>query len=299
MSAVLRKMIDAGSGMPSSILQMQAFWEQLQASTKAWALETFGTETDPQIDTRQIISGETVRNLLDSQFSFMFASDLSPGLCAIAIDSHGGDQIATSRLQQDTGSMTEASPLFLKLLCETPAISLWQHLAGWLIGHQPDPDQTPLSDAGSAPEQLDPDSRYLQADLQFTLEGQKIQIWLIFDLDYVQKHAREYLCYTGDHRGTERSQSRNALRDSIRSSTLTLDVVLERLSLTIGDCSRLEIGQILELPGVNPGHLSLSAETVNDNLDIGHGEMGVWKQQRALKLNTPILEGFAREIAGL
>jgi flagellar motor switch protein FliM len=80
---------------------------------------------------------------------------------------------------------------------------------------------------------------------------------------------------------------------------ITLNCVLDRLSLTIGDCSRFEVGQVLSLPDVNTARVSLQAETVNGSVEIGHCEMGVWKRQRALKLTTPILEPFTRELAKL
>ena len=42
MSAVLRKKIDSGAGVPPSILQMQEFWEQLLSKTDDWARDAFG-----------------------------------------------------------------------------------------------------------------------------------------------------------------------------------------------------------------------------------------------------------------
>jgi flagellar motor switch protein FliM len=69
--------------------------------------------------------------------------------------------------------------------------------------------------------------------------------------------------------------------------------------MTIGQCSRLEVGQVIALPDVDTASVSLRAETVNGAVDIGKCEMGVWKQQRALKLKTPILEPFTRELARL
>jgi flagellar motor switch protein FliM len=80
---------------------------------------------------------------------------------------------------------------------------------------------------------------------------------------------------------------------------ITVDGVLNRLTLTIGQCSRLEVGQLIALPDVDTSRVSLRAETVNGTVDIGLCEMGVWKQQRALKLKTPILEPFTRELANL
>jgi two-component system OmpR family sensor kinase len=56
---------------------------------------------------------------------------------------------------------------------------------------------------------------------------------------------------------------------------------------------------VIALPDVDTASVSLRAETVNGAVDIGKCEMGVWKQQRALKLKTPILEPFTRELARL
>ena len=80
---------------------------------------------------------------------------------------------------------------------------------------------------------------------------------------------------------------------------IRLDGVLERLTLSIGECSRFEVGQLIALPDVDTTRVSLQAETVNGSVDIGQCEMGVWKRQRALKLKTPILEPFTRELAKL
>jgi putative acetyltransferase len=94
-------------------------------------------------------------------------------------------------------------------------------------------------------------------------------------------------------------QGSETLRASVKSSMITVDGVLHRLSLTIGQCSRFEVGQLIELPEVDTTRVSLRAETVNGHADIGLCEMGVWKNQRALKLTTPIHEPFTRELANL
>ena len=72
-----------------------------------------------------------------------------------------------------------------------------------------------------------------------------------------------------------------------------------REPLTLGACSRLEVGQVLELPGTESGQLSLYAETMNGNVAISQGELGVWKGHRALKLSEPLLDSFIKEIAGI
>ena len=292
-------MIDAGSGVPPSIKQMQSFWEQMQTITQDWMLEIFGTTTDLKIDCQQVIDGGAARDFMELHLSFFFASKISPGLGAISIENHGAIQIAASRMQQDPDSMADASQLFLKLLCEDPAVSLWQRMAAWLEGHRPETGQPAQCELSSAAGGFGPDSRYLKFALSFEMDGKSSRIWLIFHFDYLQQIASDFRAHAIAGTGSKSTSRRNALRDTIRTSTLTLDVVLERLSMTIGECSRLETGQVIPLSDIDTGRLSLCARTLNDQIDIGHGEMGVWKQQRALKLHTPVLEEFVREMAAL
>ena len=90
---------------------------------------------------------------------------------------------------------------------------------------------------------------------------------------------------------------RDTLRKRVRGSTVVLDAVLHSVSMTIGECSRLEVGQIIALPEVKMNKLDLCAETVNGSLPISQGELGAWKGQRALKLHAPVPEDVIKEIA--
>ncbi len=297
MSSVLRRKIEARSGVPPNILQMKVFWDMLQANTKTWILETFGVEASTSVDARQVLSGKTARAVLDSQFSFAFASEYSSGLCAIAIDNHTAIQNAAARLDQNADDFKYASPLFMRLLCEQPAISLWRNITKGLVGGADELTQTPLSEISSAVGGFDQTSRYLQVGLRFMLEEQAAQVLMLFDFDFVQCYVRDHMHGSDDGPAEACSASQKSLRESVRASKISLNAVLERLTLSIGECSRLSAGQILPLRGVDLGHLSLSAETVNGKVDIGHGEMGVWKQQRALKLSTEISQAFAQDLA--
>jgi flagellar motor switch protein FliM len=130
-------------------------------------------------------------------------------------------------------------------------------------------------------------------------DGMQARVWITYNLDYVVRLATIYAQHAASLREAASSKGRGALRESVRSSMITIEGVLDRLTMTIGECSRLEVGQILALPEVDTANVSLRAETVNGTVDIGLCEMGVWKHQRALKLKTPILEPFTRELAKL
>lgn len=299
MSAVLRKKIESGAGVPPSILQMQAFWEQLLSRTDDWARDAFGSETQPIVSSRKVISGRVAGTLSENPFTVFFAADVSPGLCAIALDERCAIQCAATRLHQDVAGLEGASSLFLKLLSEQPTIALWQRFASGMADHNVTKSQVSQVEASAAAGGFDATSRYLEVELSLTFDGQASQIRLLYFVDYMQRFARTYVRQLAERKARACSQSPKSLSETVRASAISLDAVLDRMTLTIGECSQLEIGNVLPLASADAGRLFLSAETVNGSVDIGTGELGVWKRQRAVKLHTPISESFAREIVEL
>jgi hypothetical protein len=299
MSSVLRKKIEAGAGIPPTILQFHEFWEPLQGKVAAWMYDTFGVETKAIPDARRVATGNVVSHQMDSLLSFVFNGKFSPGLCAISIDEGGAEFNAMQRLQQEGGGLEGVSPLFKKLLFETPAIALWRSIASGFEDHTVLGSHAPLSELSLAAGGFEPANRYLMVGFSCGRDGMQARVWITYNLDYVVRLATIYAQHAATLREAASSRGRGALRESVRSSMITIEGVLDRLTMTIGECSRLEVGQLLTLPEVDTANVSLRAETVNGTVDIGHCEMGVWKQQRALKLKTPILEPFTRELAKL
>tara|TARA_R110000787_G_scaffold4726_9_gene17913 strand:- start:22986 stop:23822 length:837 start_codon:yes stop_codon:yes gene_type:complete len=278
---------------------MQEFWEQLLSKTDDWARDAFGIETQPIVSSRKVIGGRAANALLENPFTLFFAADVSPGLCAVAMDERCAIQCAATRLHQDAAGLEGASALFLKLLSEQPTLSLWQQFAAGMADHNTQMQKPPQVEASGVAGGLDATSRYLEVDLTLTFDGQTSQIKVLYFLDYMQRYARTYVRQLAERKSKACSQSPKSLSDSVRASAIALDAVLDRMTLTIGECSQLEIGNVLPLNSADAGRLSLSAETVNGSVDIGSGELGVWKRQRAVKLHTPISESFAREIVEL
>lgn len=296
MSAVLQKKIDSGAGVPPSILQMREFWAQLLTRIEDWATDTFGLQSQPSLTSRRVVGGRAASDMAENPFTLFFASDVSPGLCAIAFDAACAIRCAATRLRQDPSSLEDASPLFLKLLSEQPTVALWQRLANGLTDHDVHAREDPQSDAGAIAGGLSAASRYLEVEVALTLEGQAASLKCLFEVDYLQTYARNDARRTADRKAEACSQSPKFLSDSVKASAISLNAVLDRMTLTIGECSRLEIGDVLPLASADAGRLSLSAETIHGSVDIGTGELGVWKQQRAVKLHTPVSESFARAI---
>jgi Type III flagellar switch regulator (C-ring) FliN C-term len=299
MTSVLRKKIEAGAGISPTILQCSEFWDALQIKVGSWAFETFATEFRAIPDARRVVAGNVATGQLDGLLSFVFNAKFSPGICAIAIDEMGAGLNAALRLQQPADDLDGISPLFRKLLFETQAIALWRSLATGLSDHLVVGSQAPFSEYPQAAGGFDPAERYLMVGYTCAIKEQRTRFWIVYHLDHVQRRAAEFERMAAQSRGASAGKGRDALRASVKSSTIMIDGVLDEISMTIGQCSRLEVGQVITLADVDTANVSLRAETVNGTVDIGKCEMGVWKQQRALKLKTPILEPFTRELARL
>ncbi|MFN4183327.1 MAG: FliM/FliN family flagellar motor C-terminal domain-containing protein [Hyphomonas sp.] len=294
MSSVLRKKMGTGSGLPPTILRYHDFWSAVHHSLLTWAGESLDGGVPQEPEMRRVYTGTAALEALERRTAFFFNSRVSPGLCAIAADGAGAARIVAKRLSQDFESAKEASALFLKLMFEAPAVSLWRSAAASLEGHQAETIASPLSEPVQAASNFDADSRYLVISYSIMPEAVQSQVWLVFDLDYLMGCAHE-----AERRAAEqkRPATSRLLRDSVMGSSIRVEAVLDKISMTIGECSRLKVGDLIPLPDTDPGSVRLNAETVNGQIEIGHCEMGVWKRQRALKLKQPVLEPFTQEVA--
>lgn len=301
MSSVLRRKIEAGAGIPPTILQFHEFWDPLQVNVAGWKSETFAREVRAIPETRRVVAGNVAAAQLDGQLSFAFNGRYSPGVCAVAIDDFGAGLNAARRLNQGEDELDGISPLFRKLLFETQAASLWRCVASPFGDHVLMGSQVPVAEAALVAGGFSPDQRYLVVGYKLAANGGEARFWIVFNLDYVMRRAVEFAQQVARQRAVASASAsgRGALRESVKLSMITVEGVLSRLPMTIGECSRFEVGQVIALSDVNTASVSLQAETVNGTVDIGQCEMGVWKRQRALKLKTPILEPFTRELAKL
>lgn len=296
MSSVLQKKIDAGAGLPPTILRYQAFWDDLQAAMAGWAQANLNGGMLPHPEVRRVATGPVALELLERRTAYFFNERLSPGVCAVATDGSGAARVAATRLSQDVEAAAEAPALFLKLMFEAPAIALWRELAEVFPGHDAEAPASPLAEPPMAAGGFATSKRYLLVAYPVMPESLRAQVWVVFDLDYLMAGAQAAEREAADQKRPTGPRP-HALHDSVMTSAIRIDAVLERVPMTIGDCSRLKVGDVLALPDTDPRYVTLQAETMNGNIEIGHCEMGVWKRHRALKLSKPTLEPFTKEVA--
>jgi hypothetical protein len=294
----MRRKIEAAAGIPPTILHFHTFWDSLEARVSQWVESTFGIEIGAQPDTRRVTTGPLAVAQLSGLLSIVFSGNLSPGICAVAIDDFGARLNAANRLSQGASELDGLSSLFQKLLFETPAAALWRDIAADYDDHIIMGSQAPIAEPEQVAGGFDAEHRYLVVRYRLPADGGEIGFLLIFNLDYLLRRAANDLqLQASRHRAVDPVSGRSVIRESVKHSMISVDGVLHRMGMTIGECSRIEVGQVIPLQDVDTARVTLRAETVNGTVDIGECEMGVWKQQRALKLNSPILEPFIRELA--
>lgn len=90
-------------------------------------------------------------------------------------------------------------------------------------------------------------------------------------------------------------ETAETLTRHIDKSITSLRAVLESCEMTVADCTRLSIGQIIPLPGVSLQALSIEAELKDNRICIARGAMGIHKTRRAVQLVEDISPSFIDE----
>ncbi len=294
MSEGLRKKLKLATALAPSLLDQKSLWSTLEAAVERWGHANLPeTVSIAGAQLRKVSSQDVLARVSEFQKTF-FRGRESPVLAAVAFDDVAVRLIAGNRLGGDSQSAEEAPHLLTRLLAEQAAVQLWQTLSSHpVIGGDDSCNMTnaePADVAGG----FGPEARYILADYPVSLNGQHALVRLVFEAGAFADRA---LGMVQPVQATQRQmEHRTMLRDSIRSSGIRLNAVLETMGMTIGDCARLEIGDTIEMPGVDLARLSLCTETTNGQIRICDAELGTWKQHRAVRVNGPVSEGFARKV---
>lgn len=85
-----------------------------------------------------------------------------------------------------------------------------------------------------------------------------------------------------------------ALRRNVLGIEIPLSVVLDRLMTSVGDLSRLQVGQVIDLDPNSLTALEIAAATSAGPANIARGRLGSWQSRKAVKLTTDIDQDFVR-----
>lgn len=288
---MLRKKIEAASGMPPSLLKNKTFWSKPIDVVSAWIIEMLDEAAHPRLNGRRVISGKLIGDIDPEGLLFNFQADQHTGISAIILGHQFVSFFTARRLECPVEEADSVSELFKRLALEDAALHLYQGLQMSL--EISDEMVDPRAALGNV--ELSSRKRYLTVTLTFTLGNEPYDLHLVLNYEAIRAGLKNG--GLGGGKGGYKN-SHKVLQDTIQATELTVTAVIDDLHMNVGECSRLEIGSVLALEGAELSRLRLIANTMSGKSEIATGELGVWKTNRALKLHTAVAEDFARDFTG-
>jgi len=298
MVSLLEKKMSTNSRLPPSLLNYAEYWEELETLLSNWMFDTLGIECAADIEVRKNIDAKEATEILARSTSNTIIASGEPLPVGIQLSPAFMTKYAAFRLSEAPAQLDGTSPVFLQLLCENATKDLLFRLSSWMVSSceaEPTGDPSFISLTTAA---LDKTNRYLLVVANLPDDDETFSVTFMIEFDnFIELHKERLRNFRNAHDSS--GSSSPALQRSVRRSMLELEVVVDRMDMTVAECKRLEVGQELQLPSADRGQLNLIAKTIRGDENIAQGELGVWKNFRALKLTTPVSDGFLRNMVEL
>lgn len=289
MSDVLRKKIKFATGVPPSILQLSAFWSSLEDAVSAWATASLGEPMEAGILSKMSVTGASAKEALGDGVPFVLAAPDGGEMGAVVFGQSFVSRYAALRLDENPDDIKSVSELLLRLVSERCAKSLWGEVMTRVLGAT---ETGPLK----VMQELDPDDRYLLSILTFGEGEQEVSVRVLIQSSAIAGYAKEQANNLSVSKAAQFANTPGGLRASIRTSQVTVDAILDTFELSIAECAKLTVGQVLPLENAELNQLTISTETFEGRSSVTTGALGVWKTQRAVKVTSPVPASFAREL---
>ncbi|MEL6322657.1 MAG: FliM/FliN family flagellar motor C-terminal domain-containing protein [Pseudomonadota bacterium] len=296
-------LIAAGTGIPPSLKRNKLFWRTVEQATAQWLAQTLGTDEVAERVSQQVVNGDAAKASVEDLYVAEIAPDGNLGLAAIAITQPVAERLVASRLEGLGGSPSGASSVFLKLLFENTVTSLCNDFVARLSAGADAAGAretcAPKWEGAQVRRGIDASERYLVLNYDVPLGEQPGRLSLLLELPILQAGLSSVQMLAVE-RGPDAAGAEEApIENTVRQSIVRLDAILDRIAMNVGECARLEPGQVIPLPGVDTENLHLLADTASGVLDIGAGRLGTWKVNRAVMLTEPAGRDLSERIASL
>ena len=291
MTSVLEKKMSSNTRLPPSLLGFREHWENLENHVSRWMLESFNIECAPSVETRINIDAKAATELISSRNGYILGENFGAVPAAIWCSPSITTRYAAERLGDQPEKLEGTSPVFLKLICEAPTSELVKRVSEWMVLSTSSSAIMDPSDLVYTSDPVKPTERFIHVELGMHVDDESFSVGFLAELQqFLSLHAERLKA--GISGGSALGNSSATLKNSVRKSFMDVEAIIERLNMTVAECSRIRIGQEIELPDANRQTIRLIAKTLTGNEEIAQGELGVWKQNRALKLSTPVSESF-------
>ena len=298
MTSVLEKKMASNTRLPPSLLGYQDYWEVLEDHISRWMLATFEIECQPDTEIRVNIDAKAATELIGERNGYVIGDSDAVLPRAIWFSPSITTRYAAERLGDKPEKLAGTSPIFLRLICETPTSELVKRVSEWLVLSTTSPALLDPADIAYTSSPLEPTDRFVHTEVAMHVDDESYKVGFLVELDrFLQLHTERVRAIRSG--ASALGSSSATLKNSVRASYLDIEAIIERLDMTVAECSRLEIGQEIDLPDANRQSIRLVAKTLTGDEEIATGELGVWKHNRAFKLSTPVSESFLRNTVDL
>lgn len=301
MSETMLKMMRSGGGLAPSLLHCEALWAALTEACETWCKDTLGFEMKAHIGARTQVTHKEAETRIREKFGYICLPRGTGGLHAISIAPLLAERFVARRLKEDLSHVEIAPPLFLRLMCDKPVRGLMEGLAHAVPAGLPLPEDFMVADPSGVPDGISDSVKLITITVNFMPRGAvepSGHLTLYYDVESLTAHAERIDIARTLSAKPRPTVNKTRLIKSIRTSNISLDAVLARLPISVADCSRFEVGQLVPLTDAENGKLYLHAETMTGSVEIAEAELGNWKGRRAIKLTSPLLESFVQELTG-
>lgn len=127
-------------------------------------------------------------------------------------------------------------------------------------------------------------------------ELSEVKCYIIMPRSLYESISSDFLADRGNNVIDPTSPWARHMRSTVSQATAPVKVILEKKRMSIAECTRFELGQVIELPGVSLDNLSLETEIKNGFTVFAQGQLGVFRSSRAVKLIDDLEDDFITDI---
>jgi hypothetical protein len=300
----LARKLGAGTKVPSQLSSLASFWDDVCAGISQTVEGVLDKSCQVSLKDQEAVTGLEHWAKDKASDKACFAYDLGTSVRGVQVMIAYREDWArflAGEMLGDSDGASDLSEALALMLGEEFAITLGQHLGPLVnrveIMDAQEPEIT-LHKASLDAEQFNylKNIKTLGSTFEIELGEKNFALTIFIDYAILLEISAEIALAGEKAEAQEDPDTLKRLQSIIHGTPVPLSVVLEQLPMTIGECSRIEIGAEFALPGVSLSALKLFAETSNGDVEIATGALGVWKQFRAIKLNQSVDKNFVMTI---
>ncbi len=296
----LARKLRAGTKVPSQISSMTGFWEDVSNAVAQTIEGVLDKSCQVNLKQQEIVTG--LEHWANDETCFVYDLGTSVrGVPLVIGCREDWARFLAGEMLGDSEGASELPQTLALLLGEEFAITLGQALGPLVNRVELVGDEEPeiaLHKASVEIGQFDylKKTKCLGSSFEIALEEKTYGLTVFIDYAVLLNISAEMAEAGEEGQAHDDPDTLKRLQSIIHGTPVPLNVVLEQLPMTIGECSRIEVGAEFALPGVSLSALKLFAETSNGDVEIATGALGVWKQFRAIKLNQSVDKNFVMTI---